>query len=436
MNNSRKLLIRINAAFIATVLWGYFFFVSFVLFFAKYTPDWIVVVRISASILSDLVWIPFGIIIWAKTAIWLNRSLFKKLTGGFTLFATGAVLTFTTVFFVLIFQETAFRFLFIPLSLLSVKAVYKYVTRKAEVSESNFNIPLVFLGAVFIFYYGGQLLPRPEPKASSGTSLSIMTYNVLTDAGVRNRLKAIETIKRESPDIACCIETDPYKDPALFKSELGAIYPYMITNRKFRYSRIRAIIISKYPIKAIDFRNGKGKNEAIDFSFTEIDLNGKIINLVTFHLLTVGHHFEKIRNKSGDLKQKIALANEDESIIDNGKYSQVKKISEIVNSLKGPVILCGDLNDTPNSRVYEIFNRKYRNAFSSAGWGIGSTFGKSWIEKRFILRSLPHIEMFARDVIRIDHIFIGGEIEIITAKAIQNAQGSDHKPVQAFLKIL
>ena len=136
------------------------------------------------------------------------------------------------------------------------------------------------------------------------------------------------------------------------------------------------------------------------------------------------------------MKQKIALANEDESVIDMGKYSQVKRISEIVNSLKGPVILCGDLNDTPNSRVYEIFNRKYRNVFSSVGWGIGATFGQSWIKKKFILRSLPNIELFARDVIRIDHIFVGGDIEIISAKTIQNAQGSDHKPVQAFLKIL
>ena len=293
MNNSRKLLSSINAAFISTVLWGYFFFVSFVLFFAKYTPDWIVVVRISASILSDLVWIPFGIIIWAKTAIWLNRALFNKFTGSLTIFATGTVFTLSAFFFVLIFQETAFRFLFIPLSLLSVKAVYKYITRKAEVSQSNFNIPLVFLGAIFIFYYGGQLLPRPEPKASPGTGLSIMTYNVLTDAGVGNRLKAIETIRRESPDIACCIETDPFKDPALFESELGSVYPYMITNRKFRYSRIRSIILSKYPIKAIDFKSGKGKSESIDFSFTEIYIDGKIINLVTFHLLTVGHHLKK-----------------------------------------------------------------------------------------------------------------------------------------------
>ena len=45
-----------------------------------------------------------------------------------------------------------------------------------------------------------------------------------------------------------------------------------------------------------------------------------------------------------------------------------------MDSSKYPVIVCGDLNDVPNSYSYFIIGEKMKNAFAEKGTGIGRTF--------------------------------------------------------------
>ena len=48
------------------LLWTYAGFVLFTWYVARLTPDWAVLLRVSASILNDLIWILLGIIIWSR----------------------------------------------------------------------------------------------------------------------------------------------------------------------------------------------------------------------------------------------------------------------------------------------------------------------------------------------------------------------------------
>jgi len=123
------------------------------------------------------------------------------------------------------------------------------------------------------------------------------------------------------------------------------------------------------------------------------------------------------------------------------KYNEAKSMLDYIKLFEDPTIICGDLNDTPNSRVYYLFSPRYVNAFSAAGWGFGDTFGELWIMKKlFVLlhrneRVIPFLFAFARDIMRIDHIFVSKDIEIIDSHAVKKAAGSDHKPVTAILRL-
>ena len=75
-----------------------------------------------------------------------------------------------------------------------------------------------------------------------------------------------------------------------------------------------------------------------------------------------------------------------------------------------PVILCGDLNSTPNNRVYRTLSGRLRDAFAEAGEGWGMTY---------------HARLPA---VRIDYVFVSEEWEVAAAR-VQEANLSDHLPL-------
>lgn len=81
-----------------------------------------------------------------------------------------------------------------------------------------------------------------------------------------------------------------------------------------------------------------------------------------------------------------------------------------------PVILCGDLNSTPNNRVYHILSGRLRDAFAEAGTGWGMTY---------------HARLPA---VRIDYVFVSEEWEVVAAR-VQEAHLSDHLPLLVTLRL-
>ena len=124
---------------------------------------------------------------------------------------------------------------------------------------------------------------------------------------------------------------------------------------------------------------------------------------------------------------------QNEIVKDKMKYIQSKIFIDLCSTLDGPVILCGDMNDTPNSRAFHVINKNYINTYSAKGWGLSDTFGEYKINNK--LKHIPFIKYLSHDFIRIDHIFVSKQIKIKSANVITAAKGSDHKPIVSVIEL-
>lgn len=419
--------------FFAILLWIYAGLVVFTWLIARQTPAWAVLLRVAASVINDLVWIPLGILAWGYAILFLNR-LFRPAKGE-PLYIKPAI-TVIVVLFHLLFMDVAFKFLFIPLTIATLAGLKRIMEGRNGFQLLGWYLPLLLVTALTIFHYQGQMIPGRQTEPA-GKSLKVMSYNIYYDGGHVDRLKVIETVLRENPDIFCCIEFNFKKDGDLFRNSIGSLYPYILTSDYSKYSKSGSIIFSKYPLKekfVPDLKKEKQKwNNRVSIIFAEVEVNGRTVNLVNYHLKSVGHYIEYVADKDFSLQFKLRWAAENEARNDREKVSQAKTLVNLLSESSAPTILCGDLNDTPNSRVFRILQKKYKNTFSDRGWGLGDTFGEARILDN--LELIPFISYAARDLIRIDHIFVSKDIQVNSSRVITDARGSDHKPVISVMEL-
>jgi len=99
------------------------------------------------------------------------------------------------------------------------------------------------------------------------------------------------------------------------------------------------------------------------------------------------------------------------------RSEQASIIADHVASSPHPVILCGDLNDTPLSRAYRLVSRGLQDGFKEVGKGIGTTYAGG----------IPGL--------RIDYIFADSNFEILQHKILKDRVVSDHYPIFSSLII-
>ncbi|MHB9029990.1 MAG: endonuclease/exonuclease/phosphatase family protein, partial [Candidatus Latescibacterota bacterium] len=356
---------------ISILLWTYAALVAFTWHFARMTPELAVLLRVAASVINDLVWIPFGILIWtlALTAIlkWFRISPKGVSPAGI------AVFTLVTLLHVL-FPETAFRFLFVPLIVAIVSTGCKLISGRDELHVFGRLLPLLLTAFLMVHHYQHQMIPYQKSNPA-GVTVKILSYNIFRDADFEDRLKVLDTIRRENADFVCCIEYNFREDGPLFERELGGMYPYSVLSDNPRNTDSGSVIFSKYPIrkrKVNELNRVRNKwSTRISMIFAEAEVHGRKIDLVNYHLKSVGHYIEYIADKDYTLRWKIDWAGKNELKYDREKLIQAQSLIELSGASSRPTILCGDLNDTPNSKVFHILQRHYTNAFSARGWGLG-----------------------------------------------------------------
>jgi endonuclease/exonuclease/phosphatase family metal-dependent hydrolase len=91
---------------------------------------------------------------------------------------------------------------------------------------------------------------------------------------------------------------------------------------------------------------------------------------------------------------------------------QVLAVREEIQKSPHPVILCGDLNDVPNSYAYQILDTHLHDAFADKGFGIGRTF------------------KFLAPTLRVDYIFYTQHL-FLKNILVDKGRISDHKPLIA-----
>lgn len=269
-----------------------------------------------------------------------------------------------------------------------------------------------------------------SPKATAGSdSLTILTYNVHNFDGFKPDTKdspnsILNYIKSSNADIVCIQEFGMSKNVKWIteKQINRALSKYKYRNYFVKintpYYKGGIACYSKYPIlKAREIKYNSAYNSSCVYS---IKIGKDTLTLINNHLesnkFTVSDrelysdmmdNFEtkKIGEVKNRLVQKMGAAF-------RLRANQAEAIDKIISETKGPLIVCGDFNDTPQSYAYRTIRGNLDDAFVQTGFGPGITY---------------HANRFW---FRIDHILYNTHFKALSTR-IGKLTDSDHYPLTA-----
>ena len=102
------------------------------------------------------------------------------------------------------------------------------------------------------------------------------------------------------------------------------------------------------------------------------------------------------------------------------RNAEVRRLTEIVDSVRGPLLVTGDFNMTEYSADYHAMRARLGDAFRAAGRGLGLTFPRP--------RSYPRELPAPWPVVRLDYVWHSEELRPLDAH-VGSSGGSDHRPV-------
>lgn len=199
------------------------------------------------------------------------------------------------------------------------------------------------------------------------------------------RLKMLDQIQKQSPDILCLEEFFHSPDSVFYNniSEIKAMgYPYYC----FSYDPdgtnqyIGPAIFSKYPMIDTGLVRYFRPSMPEALVHADIKINDDTIRVFTTHLQSV--QFRQVDYEAID-----EIKSAEDSLFDNSRTliaklreamklrsSQADIARQIMDDSPYPTLFCGDLNDTPNSYTYFTIRGAMQDAFLKKGFGIGRTF--------------------------------------------------------------
>jgi endonuclease/exonuclease/phosphatase family metal-dependent hydrolase len=252
--------------------------------------------------------------------------------------------------------------------------------------------------------------------------LVVMSYNM------SNNFKLIHKDKRKQQeqidaftsflkthahvDVFCLQEANRLSK-RLYKSVFDQYHLHTLDNRG-------TVILSKYPIKnsgQVDF--GTRTNSCL---WADIDIDGQVVRVYSMHLQS-----NKVSKDTDRMLEKVNLQEKEtyegvKSILRRYRNSNQKRVSQAewildhAQTCEYPVIIAGDMNDTPTSYIYRQFSSSYQDAFNIGGAGIGTTYAGR----------LP--------LLRIDYVFADEQVGVKGFK-VKKEGFSDHYPVVAILQL-
>jgi len=281
-----------------------------------------------------------------------------------------------------------------------------------------------------------QIRSNQAPPVSG--SLKILSYNVHGEAEhwkkpsqSGNLSGILDFVVEQQPDILCLQEfysntKDSTKVLERISDKINMKYFYYknyYNSKKMR--KLDAIIIfSKFPILRSGFYQNDNKNT---YSiYTDISIVDEVIRVYNVHLesfhfgqedytfysnLTEGESTET-PVKNGTMKIMIKLRKAYEL-----RAKQADNLRSSIKSSPYPVLVCGDLNDTPSSYSYQVLNRGLKDSFKKAGNGL---FGNTY------RGNFPSF--------RIDYVLFDEKFEAYNYEKY-NIYLSDHYPISVYINI-
>ena len=264
-------------------------------------------------------------------------------------------------------------------------------------------------------------------KVEQEGGFKVMSYNVhmfqpLDEASTKEDVgnKIINIVREQSPDVLCCQEF------AAFKSRVGrpqciedfakdADFSYIYYNRKSNYGG--NVIFSKWPITKVSEESGFGQENTYGV-MVSVDAGERgFFYLADIHLLSYMITDDEIGALTHSSDSHNSLDTIGMSVARKLKYAYQKRADEIVTVLEGmppingPVIVCGDFNETPMSYVYRQMQKAgFTDTFTKVGRGIKPTYAGR----------LP--------LLRIDYAWANDKVQPLRFER-KHVNASDHYPI-------
>lgn len=294
-----------------------------------------------------------------------------------------------------------------------------------------------------------QILGLPEPEVHIKTeegntkeipvdSIRLFSYNTCAMgqtrlSKIKEKIPVIDVVRESMADIVCLQEyaftlsKDGHTEKEL-RSRLSDLYPNYDFTPNTGKKAMGIALYSKFPIKKAT-RIDKRKSGYFSAMYYQLEVYGQRIGLINMHLHTNSiqpkdrilydemiDHFEKDsleRIRTGMMR---SLAKAFRSRADEA--SLISRFLQENHPSDMPLIICGDMNDTPISYCYHTLKHGLKDSWQEAGRGPGITFRE-------------HHFWF-----RIDHIFCTDHFKVLNATVRKDVLYSDHYPYQVTLQLL
>jgi len=367
------------------------------------------VLEMSVSAMNDLIWIPVALALPFYVAR-LAKRRFHRIKKRYLIPAAVVAIVLG-----LLNLQIYFNFLFI---LILLYVLLFFMTAQRFVSIHYSFVLYTFCMVYVLMHYGGQLFPQILPESHKNT-VKLITYNVKVDQQPDEHARILEYIEKEQPDIVC-IQEFSTDIRAMLEEHFADTFDYM--HFSTRWGDYRALaVLSRFPItdhEILKIHSDVSKT-ANDLLYVKLNIHDREVHLLNTHLYHGGNNLKRAL-AGKQVRQWLKRAGSDY----DRHREEAYQLHKLLEKTQTPVILAADLNDTPNSAVYHLFSKKYKNAFAEKGWGLGTTYGL-WS----LLDNIPAFWRFLFfDFLRIDHVFFSPDIKIHTAQ-VPLFDASDHRPL-------
>lgn len=347
-----------------------------------------------------------------KTAV---HALLYRLSLWLSLFTLGALAS--TLISPDDFWPAAFPALFIPFMLSAhfILIAYWVYTRR-------FKYILVPMGCIFVGWGHVQRMTSwnlPAQAMAKERVLNIISYNV---HGLRhldeNRMVDGIEIARLAADRDCdllCLQEFP-RNTKVYDGLSDAIRQQ--TKMKYRYSDRNGnfVLFSAFPIQ--NAQTTYFPNRANGYQTADLNIDGRRVRVLHIHLQSnaVSSIADKVARK-GDFQTRETWM-DIRGMMGRFKRSaphralQAESLATLIAQTPHPLLVVGDLNDTPHTYTYHTLSRGLQDAFIEKGRGLGITYAGR----------IP--------ALRIDYIFARTPFSVLNYRA-EKKGFSDHKAIWA-----
>lgn len=288
--------------------------------------------------------------------------------------------------------------------------------------------------------------PAHHAKAAPGDTLHLLTYNTcsLGMAHVeRNgeRLDVIEYLRQSGADVICLQEycfapgTSGYTRDKM-RRQLSDLYPYYDYRPNAQREVLGVATFSRYPLHHVQSIDTQ-QRDYLSAQYYQMELpSGRHVGLINAHMQSNQLRMEARQLYDDMLEhfERDSLNSIRNSLIDalllawRRRAAQAHQMAGFLadnHPADMPLIICGDLNDTPISHTLHTL-RHAPHAYGQP------TLADSWQEAGFGPGITYHEHRFW---FRIDHILHSPQLHTLSIRVRRDIAYSDHYPVEATLVV-